>query len=67
MELTPQSETALRFWIEIQLREALDDSENIEASLALLKVSHEAGDSPQLTMQKVLAGFVFTALKVPLP
>ncbi len=65
MELTPLSQDAARFWIETQLREALNYPENIGRALAILKVSHEYGDSPQTMMQKILADFVFTALKVP--
>lgn len=56
---------ALRFWVETRLRDALEDPENIEHALAMLKVGHDAGDPVRVVVKKVLADFVFGALGVP--
>ena len=55
------SEEAVRFWIETRLRDAIDDPVMILQSLALMKVAYDRGDSPDVMIKKVIAGFIFSA------
>jgi hypothetical protein len=57
----PLPPDAIRFWMETRLRDALDNPEVIMSALAMLKVAHEAGDTPPEMMRKILADFTFTA------
>ena len=52
------SPQAIEFWIETQLRAAIENPEVIQESLGIFKVSYEHGDTPELMMRKILADFV---------
>ena len=61
------SNDAIRFWIEMQLRDALDNEEHIMSAMAMFKVAHQAGDQPRDIFRKVLANFVYDALGIEPP
>jgi hypothetical protein len=62
-KMTPSND-ALVFFIESQLRDALDNTEAIDGALAMLKVCVIRGDTPQEMMRKVIADFVLNALEM---
>ena len=58
------SDDAVRFWVETRLRDALDNREAIQMSLAMIKVGHDRGDKPEEWMRKAIANWVLDALGI---
>lgn len=61
------STEAIEFWLETRLRDAIDNPEAIQESLAMLKVSRDHGDNPAEMMRKILADFVLRTVRNPDP
>lgn len=59
------STESIEFWVETRLRDAIDNPETIQESLAMLKVSHDHGDTPPEMMRKILADFVLRTVRRP--
>jgi hypothetical protein len=53
---------AVKFYIETRLRDAANNPKIIESALAMVKIGHDLGETPQSIMRGALANFVIEGL-----